>query len=202
MCLMLGNDTSKIYLLVYKIIINVLYRAFKAKCEARGMDTDFLDEDDLRYMCIPNTQKSRECFLFLDRFFNLNCDRPPNNYDGTCELPASTYQKSEIYKVYLFDCKRHHGEDFEPVSLSTFESMWLNLFPNVSIVKYVAVSGKCSICAELYAMQESCRSSDDYENIKFFMDCHRSAVTKQRLAYYQRRILAQVMIIKVNTSNY
>jgi hypothetical protein len=69
--------------------------------------------------------------------------------------------------------------------------MWINLFPNVSIVKYVAVAGKCQICAELYAMQEQCKSSDDYENIKFVMNCHRSAVTRTRLAYYERRILAQ-----------
>jgi hypothetical protein len=166
-------------------------RAFKNQCEKRGMEADFLDEDDLRYMCLPNTAQSRECFLFLDRFFNLNCDRPPNNYDGICELPASTYQKSEIYKVYLFDCKRRCGENYEPVSLATFEKMWINLFPNVSIVKYVAVAGKCSICAELYAMQEECKSSDQFKDIKFFMSCHRSAVTRQRLAYYQRRVLAQ-----------
>ena len=166
-------------------------RAFKNECEKLGMETGFLDEDDLRYMCIPNTAQSHECFHFLDSFFNLNCDRPPNNYDGICELPASTYQKSEIYKVYLFDCKRRQGENYEPVSLSTFEKMWINLFPNVSIVQYVAVAGKCQICAELYAMQESCSSSEQYKKIKFIMNCHRSAITKQRLAYYQRRVLAQ-----------
>jgi hypothetical protein len=167
-------------------------RAFYAECIRKGIaECEILDDSDLRLLCIPSTVQARECYWFLEKFFDINCDKAPNSYDGTCELPSSIYSKDGIFKIYQYHCSLHEGEDCEPLSKSQFEIMWANLYPNVRITKYVSVAGKCSICAEIYAMQEKCRSTEQFERIKLFASYHRASVTEQRMAYYERRTKAQ-----------
>ena len=165
---------------------NVLQaKAFFGKAQKEGLSKEFADARDLKLMCLPNSSASTELFHFLDEFFELNCDRPPNKTEDRCELPASTYSKKHIYDIYLM----HHSveECPEPASIKTFYAMWNNLFPNVKIVKYLAVAGKCPICAEIYHMEEQSKTLQQLEDLKKIKIFHRLYVQKFKFGYYLRR---------------
>ena len=168
------------------LFTNVLQaKAFFGKAQKAGLSKEFADAQDLKLMCLPSSPASTELFHFLDDFFETNCDRPPNKTENRCELPASTYSKKHIYDIYLM----HHSEEEcpKPASIKTFYAMWNNLFPNVKIVKYLAVAGKCSICAEIYHMEEQCKTLQQMEDLKKIKIFHRLFVQKFKYGYYMRR---------------
>ena len=56
----------------------------------------YIDEYYLKLLCVPNTAAAIECFQFLNEFFDINCNYPPNKNDTTCELSGTMYTKRSI----------------------------------------------------------------------------------------------------------
>jgi hypothetical protein len=167
-------------------------RKYFNELKKRNLDHGFVSEFDMKEMCVPRSRPgSIECFRFLNEFFESNCDRPPNKTETICELPASTYSKLSIYKLYRKQCSILNGEDHQPISTSTFYRIWLLIFPNVKIIKYLSVAGKCKICAAIYRMEEECSSITQVKDLKLIKIYHRMTVQKCKNAYYRRRCLAQ-----------
>ena len=124
-----------------------------------------LSEFEIKSSCVPNTPI--ECFVFLNEFFDLNCDYPPNKNDTTCELPGSMYSKKSIYKIFQKHCNEDTSrESTDYYSYSSFCKMWTNVFPNVVIKKYLSVAGKCKECLEIYKLEEQATNNSQRESLK------------------------------------
>lgn len=168
-------------------------RKFFRKAKKNGMGEDLvMDEYEMKELCVPGTAGSMECFYWLNEFFDINCDRPPNKTENRCELPASTYSKLSIYNLYKKHCQMLIDDSQKPISVSSFYKLWRNIFPNVVIVRYLAVSGKCSICAEIYAMDEQCSTLEHMEDLMKIKIYHRQYVQSFKKSYYDHRRLAQL----------
>lgn len=135
--------------------------------------------------------QSLDALYFCSEFFKLNCDKPPNRSDTTCELPGSLYTKKIVYNIYLKYCERHTANEFTPISLKSFYRMWTRVFPNVKVRKFLAVNGKCDKCLEMRRIEDGFTSIEQFKKLKAMKHYHRVFVMKQKLAYYKNRLLAQ-----------
>jgi len=147
-----------------------------------------MSEFEIKSSCVPNTPAAIECFVFLNEFFDLNCDYPPNKNDTTCELPGSMYTKKSIYKIFQKHCCEDTSRESTDYYLySSFCKMWTNIFPNVVIKKYLSVAGKCKECLEIYKLEEQATNNSQRESIKLLKHYHRLFVMQQKLQYYENR---------------
>jgi hypothetical protein len=149
-----------------------------------------LEESALHMACLPDSPAYLQAYQWLANFFALIGDYAPNR-DNKVQLPG-IYTKSSIYDIY-----RHHvtavftGDEHEPLSKTSFFSIWKNIFPNVSITKFCQVSGKCSTCHWLYERQEVFRSERQLEAIKYFANIHKILIQMERSSYVGKRQKAQ-----------
>ncbi|MBC7389218.1 MAG: hypothetical protein H7329_08420 [Opitutaceae bacterium] len=150
----------------------------------------FTDHEFFQWACVPETDVSREAYLWLYHFISLVGDSAPNRNDKI-QLPGIYTQKS-IYEIYV-----HHvttiytSNELEPLEIRAFETLWKNVFPNVSITKYCQVSGKCYSCHSLYERQEVFTSEADLKKIRKLSVIHKIMIEMQRGAYMHNRQQAQ-----------
>jgi hypothetical protein len=142
--------------------------------------------------CLPETPALLEAFLWMHSFFGLVGDSAPNR-ENKVQLPG-IYTKASIHCIY-----HHHistlytSNEHEPLELRSFEILWKNIFPNVSITKYCQVSGKCFSCHSLYERQEVFTCAQDLESIKKLSVIHKILIEMQRSAYMSNRQRAETM---------
>jgi len=148
------------------------------------------DHQQLQWACVPDSDAAREAYLWMYEFFGLVGDSAPNRAHKI-QLPG-IYTKGSIHQIY-----HHHittlytGNDHEPLELRAFESLWLSVFPNVTITKYCQVSGKCFTCHCLYERQETFRCEEDLRKIRKLSIIHKILIEMQRAAYKHNKNLAQ-----------
>ena len=80
--------------------------------------------------------------------------------------------------------------DFEPATKQQFNHVWEICFPNVRIAKYLAVNGKCEICAQILHREQTCRTKKDLHDINDLKFLHRTTIQATRAHYYRNRVLA------------
>lgn len=150
----------------------------------------FHDEEYFQWACVPDNPASREAYLWLFKFFTLIGENTPNRKDKI-QLPG-IYTKESIHKIY-----HHHvttiysGNEHEPLERRAFESLWLNIFPNVTISRYCQVSGKCFSCHALYLRQEIFSCEADLITIRKLATIHKILIEMQRGAYMENRQQSQ-----------
>ena len=150
----------------------------------------FNDEEYFQWACVKDTDAAREAYMWFYKFISLVGDNAPNRKDKI-QIPG-IYTQESIHAIY-----KHHiltwytGNEHEPLDLRSFEEMWHNIFPNVSITKYCQVSGKCYHCHSLYERQEVFTCEEDLENIRKLATIHKIMIEMQRGAYMRNRELAQ-----------
>jgi hypothetical protein len=148
------------------------------------------DYQQHQFACIPDSPASLEAFLWMHSFFGLVGDSAPNR-ENKVQLPG-IYTQASIHHIY-----QHHvstlftSNEHKPLELRAFETLWKNVFPNVSITKYCQVSGKCFSCHSLYERQEVFRCAEDLENIKTLSVIHKILIEMQRAAYMTNRQRAE-----------
>jgi hypothetical protein len=102
------------------------------------------------------------------------------------------YTKESIHKIY-----RHHvttiytGNEHEPLEIRAFQTLWQNVFPNVSISQHCHVDGKCFGCHAIYQRQEVFTCEEDLKKIRQLSIIHKILIEMQRGAYISNRNLAQ-----------
>ena len=69
-------------------------------------------------------------------------------------------------------------------------TLWLNVFPNVTISNYCQVSGKCFTCAAIIERQEFFRSEDELMKTRELTHLHKILIQMQRESYQNVRKLA------------
>jgi hypothetical protein len=149
-----------------------------------------LSEEQLQLACVPESEKYRQVFWWMSDFFQLIGDRAPNR-DNLIQLPG-IYTKKSIYTIYKDHVETTYTADEHTVlSFSGFKTLWLDIFPNVKITKFIQVTGKCSCCHWLYERQEHFRSENDLRAIRYFANVHRILISKERSVYMYKRQLAQ-----------
>ena len=85
----------------------------------------FTDHQMYQWACVPETDVSREAYLWLFNFFSLVGDNSPNR-NHKIQMPGIYTQKS-IHDIYS-----HHvttiytSNEHEPLSLRPFEMLWKN----------------------------------------------------------------------------
>jgi hypothetical protein len=148
------------------------------------------DYQQHQFACVPDNPASLEAFLWMHNFFGLVGDSAPNR-ENKVQLPG-IYTQASIHHIY-----QHHVEalytsnEHEPLKIRAFETLWANVFPNVSITKYCQVSGKCFSCHSLYERQEVFRCANDLESIKTLSVIHKILIEMQRAAYMSNRQKAE-----------
>jgi hypothetical protein len=152
-----------------------------------------IDEyQQLQFACVPDNPASLEAFLWMHSFFGLVGDSAPNR-ENKVQLPG-IYTQDSIHHIY-----QHHvatlytSNEHQPLERRAFETLWSNVFPNVSITKYCQVSGKCFSCHSLYERQEVFRCAEDLESIKKLSVIHKILIEMQRAAYMNNRQKAETM---------
>ena len=201
----IGAHTEQVQKLVnkYNKQSNVMNeRAFRNLPEARkyfnNNSTIELSEFEIKSLCIPPTFAAVECLSFLNDFFDLNCDYPPNKNDTTCELPGSMYSKKSIYNIFVSHCNKNSSRECQYYSYSSYRKMWKGVFPNVIIKKYLSVAAKCEDCFYIYKLEEQATNNKQREEIQLLKHYHRLFVMQQKLQYYENRRLRLFIYIKIN----
>ena len=150
----------------------------------------FQEEVFFQWACVPDNPAAREAYLWIYNFISLVGENTPNRKDKI-QLPG-IYTKESIHKIY-----QHHvitlyaGNEHDPLELRAFETLWLNIFPNVTISQYCQVSGKCYSCHALYERQEIFTCETDLQSIRKLATIHKILIEMQRGAYMGNRQKAQ-----------
>ena len=150
----------------------------------------FTEEEFFQWAVVPDNPAAREAYLWLYRFISLVGENSPNRRDKI-QLPG-IYTKHSIHQIY-----KHHvvtlysSNEHEPLGLRAFETLWLNIFPNVTISQYCQVSGHCFCCHALYKRQEIFTCKKDLEDIRKMATIHKILIEMQRGAYMENRQQAQ-----------
>ena len=140
--------------------------------------------------CLPDSPQARDAYLWMDHFFSLVGDIAPNR-ENKVQLPG-LYTQASIHSIF-----EHHmltlysANEHKPLDIRGFETLWKNVFPNVTISRYCQVSGKCFSCHALYERQEIFSCEADLEAIKKLSSVHKIMIEMQRGAYIGNRQLAQ-----------
>ena len=79
---------------------------------------------------------------------------------------------------------------WNPCTYSAFISYWIRLFPHVKIRQYKGVCGKCETCACLGSLRKSVKGAHAQGMITELVGDHRKGYMSQRVAYYEKRLLA------------
>ena len=102
----------------------------------RGDGLKFSDEE-IQLMCVPDNPRSLEAYQWLANFFKLVGDYAPNRHDKI-QLPGM-FTKESINSIYA-----HHisskmtANEHNPLEVSAFCGLWKNIFPNVTISRYLS----------------------------------------------------------------
>lgn len=124
-------------------------------CAGKG-----LDDTELRALCVPDNDASRQAFRWMTKFFKKYCEKPPN-LTTTQQLP-SLYTKGSIYKMMVQQLESEESTDEHAViSQEAFLDLWLATYPNVRITKFISVCGKCEPCAWLHEREELFKGEDE-----------------------------------------
>jgi len=73
---------------------------------------------------------------------------------------------------------------------NSFETLWNNVFPNVTISNYCQVSGKCYTCSAIIERQEFFKSEEELIMTRELTHLHKILIQMQREAYQNVRKLA------------
>lgn len=154
-------------------------------CAGKG-----LDDTELRALCVPDNDASRQAFRWMTKFFKKYCEKPPN-LTTTQQLP-SLYTKGSIYKMMVQQLESEESTDEHAViSEEAFLDLWLATYPNVRITKFISVCGKCDPCAWLHEREELFKGEDELEIIQQFANFHKIFIHLEKDAYYDNRQLAK-----------
>ena len=150
----------------------------------------FTDFEFIQWACVPDTDSSRDAFMWLTKFFEMVGDNAPNR-ECKVQVPG-IYTLDSIFQMYELQMKSlYTGNEHEPLAQRAFEELWHNIFPHCSISKYCQVSGKCHSCASLYERQEVFYCEADLRKIRKLASIHKIMIEMQRAAYIRNRQLAQ-----------
>jgi hypothetical protein len=100
-------------------------------------------------------------------FFQLVCDKAPVK-DNLCQVPG-VYTKQAIYQIFNTWALLQTGREDDPLGQSAWQDLWIRVFPNVKIAKYVIVGGKCRQCHLLYQRLEYFKTNKDLVTTKKLM---------------------------------
>ena len=140
--------------------------------------------------CVPDTDAAREAYLWMCDFIGLVADSSPNRGDKSQIPGLFTYQSIHaIYKHHIITM--YTSNEHEPLDQRSFEQLWHNIFPNVTISRYCQVSGKCYSCHAIYERQEIFTCEADLQMIRKLCTIHKIMIEMQRGAYIRNRQLAQ-----------
>jgi hypothetical protein len=92
--------------------------------------------DDLRLLCLPDTDSAMIAYDWLYRFFTL-LESAPNN-DDKRQIPWF-YTKESIHRMYETHIKLQRGDESETLGIREFEELWENIFPSITISCFTAV---------------------------------------------------------------
>ena len=182
--------------------------AFSRHCVQKGAQSRYLniedarkalvpigieDEEHFQWACVPDNPASREAYMWLYNFFTLVGDHAPNRNDKI-QLPG-IYTQESIHAIFQHHVETiYSGNEHNPLEIRAFETLWNNIFPNVTISKYCQVSGKCYSCHALYRRQEVFTCEKDLNDIKKIDSVHKILIEMQRGAYMTNRQMAQVVL--------
>jgi hypothetical protein len=141
-----------------------------------------LDRYQLASLAVPNTPASLTCFAWLDDYFDLVGEVAPNGSDVEL-LPTPI---DEIYDEYCYDLDAA-GMKSQILSKSSLETLWKECFPNVKLMAYISVCGKCHTCAALGIARKTHKNRMEREHLKMLHSCHRMSFMNERRLYYSRK---------------
>jgi hypothetical protein len=131
------------------------------------MGTLNLTEEQLHLLVVGGDERSREAYYWMRDFFQLVCDKAPVK-DNLCQVPG-VYTKQAIYQIFNTWALLQTGREDDPLGQSAWQDLWIRVFPNVKIAKYVIVGGKCRQCHLLYQRLEYFKTNKDLVTTKKLM---------------------------------
>ena len=159
-------------------------RRFFARC---GLA---VDEFGILASCLPDKPVYIEVLHFLLEWFELSGDKPPVK---ECYVELNNmYTHDLIYGIFRRTVSLHKGEEHQPASYEDFMNVWKTCFPNVHIVKFLAVNGKCETCANIADREQRFKTKKDLEDINDLKFLHRQSIAETRAFYYKNRLLAHL----------
>jgi len=115
-------------------------KAAKSALENSGLE---VTEDRLKVMVLAGTMESRECYEWMEDYFNIAGDHMPNSK----EIHLENMKILTLYNKYLKEAI------FPPLSYKAWRNIWTELFPHVKIREFKQVTGKCQTCTLLTALR-------------------------------------------------
>ena len=107
-----------------------------------------LSRMQLRALKIPNSLSSLTTVAWMNYYFKLVAENPPNAEE---ELHLEPCKKKDIYEEYCFDMS-YYGDLEEPIRLELFLEIWASVFDYVKIRKFKQCCGKCNLCARIKSL--------------------------------------------------
>jgi hypothetical protein len=162
-------------------------RRFYDKWGLGGEDNEFT----IMLSCLPDKPKYQEALHFLFDWLQLAGDKPPVK-DCFVEL-NNMYTTDIIYDIFVKYASVLTGFEHDIATKDEFMFVWTTCFPNVHIRKFLAVNGKCDVCANILEREQRLKTKEDLEAINSLKFLHRTAIAETRAQYYKNRYLAHVL---------
>lgn len=150
-----------------------------------------LNRYQMASLAVPNTSAALTMFSWMDDYFDLVGQILPNGHDVELENTPLC----EIYEEYMIDLDSARMRS-SVLSISAFETMWLECFPNVKRRAYIGVCGKCHPCAAMGIARSKHHFRHEREHLKMLHAFHRISFMNERRLYYGRRQKAMQMPFK------
>jgi hypothetical protein len=145
-----------------------------------------LSRMQLRALKIPNSLSSLSTVAWMNYYFKLVAESPPNASE---ELHLEPVKKKDIYEEYCFDVQTY-GDLNEPIRLELFLDIWASVFDYVKIRKFKQCCGKCNLCARLSELRCQFTDMRGREEVTRLFEVHRITYMGERECYYARRLAA------------
>ena len=145
-----------------------------------GIEND--DKDMLKMGLVRRTQL--ETFLWFREHFELAGDPQPNLEQVHLDL----IEKTEIYQLYVNEVGKANALTF-----SSWRKFWADVFPEVTIREWKAVTGKCRHCGYINAGRRIAKSPAEIAAFRKLHILHKSGLfMTERLTYHVRRAEAEI----------
>jgi hypothetical protein len=145
-----------------------------------------LSRMQLRALKIPNSLSSLTTVAWMNYYFKLVAESPPNAEE---ELHLEPCKKKDIFEEYCFDMSCYHDLE-EPIRLELFLEIWASVFNYVKIRKFKQCCGKCNLCARLSELRRQFTDVRGREEVTRLFEVHRMTYMGEREMYYARRLSA------------
>ena len=142
----------------------------------------FLTNEQLGSLRLPQTEVSLMCASWLQYYFSLVGDQPP---DRNSEIHLDPTRKVDVYNEYIFDMESLKQS---PVCFNTFKKIWGNTFSYCKIRKFKSSCGHCSLCTYLSEKRRKFRDRAGREEVTNLYALHRMSIMQERRKYYDRRL--------------